>query len=154
MTSVSSAALSTHRKLFIYFGGKSSRGKRTKKDRIPTCSLIFLRMSSCSRDKPALSIKERTALSNAGLDDLVITFNLEGDSSRNWELLDINYSCTIGVGKIYSAFCSINPPYTPKRLKELVGQCKIYIRPLQKDLIAEETGNLLSVEVLNVDDVS
>jgi hypothetical protein len=46
-----------------------------------------------------------------------------------------------------STFCVLNPPYVPKRLKELVGQCKIYIRPLQKDLI-EESSNLPPAEVL------
>ena len=162
-TSVSSAAISTYCKLFNYSGGKSSKGKRTKKDRIPTCSLKFLCMSSCSRDKPPLSIKERTALSNAGLGDSMITFNLEGDSAHLHEKLLEKFPKlgTSGYQLLLyhhsgedSAFCSINPPYTPKRLKELVGQCKIYIRPLQKDLIAEETGNPPFLEALNVDDVS
>jgi hypothetical protein len=71
MTSVSSSALSSHRKLFNYSAGKAIKGKRTKKNHIPTCSLKFLCMSSCTRDRPPLSIKERTTLSNAGLGDTV-----------------------------------------------------------------------------------
>ena len=132
-TSVSSAAISTYRKLFNYSGGKSSKGNRTKKDRIPTCSLKFLCMSSCSRDKPPLSIKERTALSNAGLGDSMITFNLEGDSAHLHEKLLERFPKlgTSGYQLLLyhrsgedSAFCSINHPYTPKRLRSLLVNVK------------------------------
>ena len=34
-----------------------------------------------------------------------------------------------------SSFCNLNPPYLPRKLKEVSGQCKTYIKPLQQDLI-------------------
>ena len=33
-----------------------------------------------------------------------------------------------------AGFHRILPPHTPQRLKELCGQAKIFIRPLQKDI--------------------
>ena len=47
-----------------------------------TCTLKFVCMSSHTPVKPPTSIKARAALSNAGLGDLVITFNIDGDSSH------------------------------------------------------------------------
>ena len=45
-----------------------------------------------------------------------------------------------------AGFHVINPPHTPSHLKDLCGQSKIYLRPLQKDISAEseievELGN-------------
>ena len=48
-----------------------------------------------------------------------------------------------------SAFCPLKSPYVPKRLKEVAGQCKIYIKPLQKYLIEGKPSSLeVSTEVL------
>lgn len=160
--SVSSAALAAHCKLFNYSGGKVSKGKRAKKERKPTCSLKVLCMSSCSRDRPPVSVKEQTNLANAGLGDAVIVFNLDGDSAHLHEKLLEKFPKlgTAGYQLLLfhrngeeSAFCALKPPYTPRRLKELVGQCKVYIQPLQQDFIEDETCNM-SPEVLNVKDVS
>ncbi len=34
-----------------------------------------------------------------------------------------------------TSFCVLKHPHIPKKLKEVAGQSKIYIQPLQKDLI-------------------
>ena len=46
------------------------------------CSMKFMCMSTCDIEKPPTSIKDRTALSNAGLGDAVISFNSDEDSSH------------------------------------------------------------------------
>ena len=52
-----------------------------------------------------------------------------------------------------AGFRKIQPPHTPLRLRELCGQAKIYIRPLQKDVVAggedvEEVYKLDSKDLL------
>ena len=44
-----------------------------------------------------------------------------------------------------SSFCPLNHPYLPRKLKEVAGQCKIYIRPLQKDLVDSDTEEEIEV---------
>lgn len=39
-----------------------------------------------------------------------------------------------------SAFHQLKPPYTPSELKDVCGQAKIFIRPLQEDIEIEEEG--------------
>ncbi|KAJ7384022.1 hypothetical protein OS493_024034 [Desmophyllum pertusum] len=38
-------------------------------------------------------------------------------------------------------FYSLPTPYSPSRLKDIAGQATIYIRPLQKDILADEARN-------------
>ena len=54
--------------------------------------------------------------------------------------------CFREVGGEDAGFHVINPPHTPSHLKDLCGQSKIYLRPLEKDISAEseievELGN-------------
>ena len=39
-----------------------------------------------------------------------------------------------------AGFHRILPPHTPMRLKELCGQAKIYLRPLQQDIKFDDPG--------------
>lgn len=104
----------------------------------------FVCLSSVSADKPPTSVKERTILANLGLGDAIVTFNLDCDSlhfhdkkleafpklnSTEYELFLYDRS-----GKNPS-FCHLKHPYIPKKLKVVAEQCKIYIKPIQKDLV-------------------
>ena len=103
--------------------------------------------------KPPTSIKERAALStDAGLGDSVITFNVDGDSSHCHARIIETFSKLTTTGYellLYdiagenSSFCPLKPPYIPRKLKEVVGQCGqdlLYIKPSQKDLIVQDSG--------------
>jgi hypothetical protein len=155
-----SSAVTEHRRLFNYAGARpkqSGKGNHKGKKNVSQCSLKFMCMSHCSVEKPPTSVKDRTALSNAGLGDAVISFSSEGDSAHfHGKLLEkFPQLATSGYtllmyhrGGDESAFCPLKPPYTPKRLKEVAGQCKIYIKPLQKDLIdLNEEDQVSNVEV-------
>ena len=142
--------MAEHRRLFNYMGGrgKQSKGNNKGKKSTSQCSMKFMCMSTCEVEKPPTSIKDRTALSNAGLGDAVISFNSDGDSSHFHgkllqkfpQLASSGYELLLyHRGGEESAFCPLKPPYVPRRLKEVAGQCKIYIRPIQKDLIATIT---------------
>ena len=77
-------AINEHRRLFGYTG--KGKGKQLKKEKsmnkrtVPMCTLKFVWLASCYGEKPPTSVRERTALANAGLGDATITFNLDGDS--------------------------------------------------------------------------
>ena len=148
-----------HRRLFNYARAKQSgKGNYKGKKSVSQCSLKFMCMSSCDAEKPPTSVKDRTALSNAGLGDAVISFNSDGDSSHfHGKLLEkFPQLATSGYellmyhrGGDESAFCPLKSPYVPKRLKEVAGQCKIYTKPLQKYLIEGKPSSLeVSTEVL------
>ena len=152
-----------HRRLFGYTGsgrGKYSaarRGKeksKAKKQNGPTCTLKFVCLASCNAIKPPTSVKERAALSNAGLGDTSITFDVNGDSSHCHEKILESFPklCESGYNLMLydragenSSFCPLNHPYLPRKLKEVAGQCKIYIRPLQKDLVDSDTEEEIEV---------
>ena len=155
-----------HRRLFNYTGGKgkqSCKGNNKGKKYSSQCSIKFMCMSSCNVEKPPTSIKDRTTLSNAGLGDAVISFNSDGDNSHfHGKLLQkFPQLATSGYellmyhrGGDESEFCPLKPPYTPKRLKEVAGQCKIYIRPIQKALIVtntdSEVGESANIQVITM----
>ncbi len=61
-----------HKRLFGYRGKGNSRGKAKKKTAGQTCTLKFVCLATCYPVKPPTSVKERTALSNAGLGDASI----------------------------------------------------------------------------------
>lgn len=48
-----------------------------------------------------------------------------------------------------SLFYLLKPPYVPNKLKEVAGQCKIYIQPLQKVLI-DSSNEEEEIEVVRV----
>ena len=142
---VGNAQVNEHRKLFGYKKGKQpKRGKSVvKQQRVQTCSLKFVCLASGSSSKPPTSVKERTMLANAGLGDSTILFDLDDSTSHchekileaypklastGYELLLFDRSADV------QSFCHLKPPYLPKKLKEVAGQCKIYVRPLQSDI--------------------
>ena len=105
---------------------------------------IKICLASCDTDKPPTSVRERTALANAGLGDAAVTFNLDGDSIHFHEQLLQKFPKLSSTGyelMLYdrasenSSFCILKSPYLPRKLKEVVGQCKIYVKPLQQDLL-------------------
>ena len=151
-----------HRRLFGYSGrGKYSAARRgkekanAKKQNGPTCTLKFVCLASCNAIKPPTSVKERAALSNAGLGDTTITFDVNGDSSHCHEkILESfpTFSFESGYNLMLydragenSLFCLLNHPYLSRKLREVAGQCKIYIRLLQKDLVDSDTEEEIEV---------
>ena len=99
-------------------------------------------MSSIRDESPATSVKERTVLCDAGLGDGVVTFNLLEESNNFHQKLvekfpklsEAVYELMLYQRGKDAAFHTLKPPYTPSRLKEMCGQAKIYIRPLQNNL--------------------
>ena len=149
-----------HRRLFGYSGrGKYSekrgKGKATaKKQSGQTCTLKFVCLANCNATKPPTSVKERAALSNAGLGDTTITFDVDGDSYYCHEKILETFPklCESGYNLMLydragenSSFCILNHPYLPRKLKEVAGQCKIYIKPLQKNLVESDTEEEIEV---------
>ena len=137
-----------HKRLFGYRGKGNSRGKAKKKTARQTCTLKFVCLATRYPVKPPTSVKERTALSNAGLGDASIVFDLNGDSSHRHEKI-LEAFLKLGESgydlQLYdragenSSFFVLKHPYLPRKLKVVAGQCKIYIKPLQKDLVETES---------------
>ena len=137
-----------HKRLFGYRGKGNSRGKSKKQSAVQTCTLKFVCLATRYPVKPPTSVKERTALSNAGLGDASIMFDLNGDSSHCHEKILEAFPKLAESGydlQLYdragenSSFCVLKHPYLPRKLKVVAGQCKIYIKPLQKDLVETES---------------
>ena len=106
-------------------------------------------------DKPPTSIKERTDLFNMGLGDKSVTFMSDGNTAYDKILEEFPKLKDAGGfdlmlyqrgGGEDAGFHIINPPHTPSHLKDLCGQSKIYLRPVQKDIhtadeVPVEPGN-------------
>ena len=139
--SVGNAQVNEHRKLFGCKKGKQpKRGKSVvKQQRVQTCSLKFVCLASGSSSKPPTSVKERTMLANVGLGDSTILFDLDGSTSHCHEkileaypkLASTGYELLFDRSADVQSFCHLKPPYLPK---EVAGQCKIYVQPLQSDI--------------------
>ena len=151
--------ISEHRRLFGYAAkgkGQSKKGKAVTKRSVPTCALKFVCLATRDPIKPPSSVKERTALANAGLGDATITFDLDGDSMHLHQLIVEKFPKLNTTGyqmMLYdrsgenSSFCNLNPPYLPRKLKEVSGQCKIYVKPLQQDLIDSDDEECIQVSL-------
>ena len=108
-------------------------------------------MCMAKRDsvKPPTSVKDRTQLANAGLGDTSIQFDLHEGVMHCYQrivgifpkLAAVGYELLLFQHGGGGGFCNLNPPYTPKRLKNACGNSKIYIRPLQKDLEVEDINS-------------
>lgn len=158
-------SVTEHRNLFNYAPArtKSNKGRRGKKHKVATYSLKFMCMGKCNDEKPPTTVRERTVLSNAGLGDAVLSFNLDGDSAHFHDILIQKFPklATCGYelflyhrGGEESSLCPFNPPYAPRKLKKVAGQCKIYIRPLQKDILADNEELEEDIPIVHVDHVS
>ena len=56
--------------------------------------------------------------------------------------------CFTSEGGLEQGFHNIPSPYTPARIKKLVGKAQVYVRPLQQDLDVEENEpNCTTVKV-------
>lgn len=139
---VISSVVAEHKKLFTPNYNKR-RDNTRKGKRVKTTTLKFVCLASTRDELPATSVKDRTALCNAGLGDGVVTFNLEGGTDHFDKNIIEKYPKLSEAGgyelMLYqrgkdAAFHTMKPPYTPNRLKEMCGQAKIYIRPLQNNL--------------------
>lgn len=145
---LSVSVVAEQRRLF----GHGSHAKRprlsnslSKSKRGATCTLKFVCLASKEEeDRPPLSVKERTALANAGLGDASITFGINKSSVYNGIIERFPKLSEVGGFDLMlfqrgtgedAGFHRIHPPHTALRLKELCGQAKIYIRPLQKDIV-------------------
>ena len=145
-STVSPSALLEQRRLFNFGKRQSSssgsKPKSSKKKKELTHTLKFVCLSSKNAVKPPTTVKERTDLANSSLGAKSITF-VENESVYN-TVLD-NYPQLAEVGGsdflLYQqgggsdgGFHMIKPPHTANRMKDLCGQAKIYICPVQKDI--------------------
>ena len=156
---VNLSTVSEQRQLFNFGKRKSlpscSHTKATKAKKVSKCTTKFCCLASKGAHKPSSSIKDRTDLCNMGLGDKSINFMLDGSPTYDTileqypKLKDaIGFDLMLfqrGSGED-AGFHVVNPPHTPSNLKDLCGQSKIYLRPLQKDISAEseievELGN-------------
>jgi hypothetical protein len=145
-TAVGNAQVNEHRRLFGYAvrGKQPKKSKSFAKQKVQTCSLKFVCLASRSAIKPPTTIKERTMLANAGLGDGTVTFHVDGNISHFHEKVLEAFPKLFSAGyELFlfdrsgenSSFCHLKSPYLPRKLKEVAGQCKIYIKPLQKELL-------------------
>ena len=127
------------RRLFGFGKRQSSKGKHAVK----TCTLKFVCLASKDDEGPPSSVKQRTDLSNARLGDGNISFVLDGTTVYNGIMEKFPKLRSVGGfdlmlfqrgGGEDGGFHRIMPPHTPDHLKELCGQSKIYIRPVQQDI--------------------
>ncbi|XP_031573313.1 uncharacterized protein LOC116307286 isoform X2 [Actinia tenebrosa] len=120
--------------------------------------LKFVCLASKDADHPPTTVKQRTVLSNAGLGDGSISFPQDGTSVYGG-IMD-KYPKLKSVGGfdllLYqrgggedSGFHQILPPHTPEHLKELCGQAKIYIRPVQQDIALDDAAKLDTEKIQN-----
>ena len=108
-----------------------------------TCSLKFVCLASKTADGPPSTVKQRTVLSNAGLGDASISFPMDGSAVYDGILERFPKLSSVGGFDLLlfqrgsgkdAGFHRILPPNTAEHLKELCGQAKIYIRPVQGDI--------------------
>ena len=88
------------------------------------------------------SSEEYICLRKASLGEKKIAFNLDSSTAafdaklkNEYPKLDLAGGYVLMCGR--NATCklfAISPPYTVRKLKELTGQGKIFVRPLQQDL--------------------
>lgn len=144
-------SINEHRRLFGYSNTGNvpkAKGKAiTKRGSGQTCTLKFVCLGKRHQVKPPTSARERTVLCNAGLGDTTIVLNVNGDSDHCHgkiietfpKLAQSGYELLLydRAGE-NSSFFPLKHSYLLKKLKEVAGQCKIYIKPLQKDLIESD----------------
>ena len=153
----SSSGASEQRRLFGYAAKKQylpSTTKKGKGKKESACTFKFVCLSSKAASTPPSSVKERTYLSNMGLGDSCITFNsqehvydyilekyLQLSKAGRFELLLFQRG-----GGEDGGFHVIHPPHVAGRVKQLAGQAKIYIRPLQKDIESEMSNTHMALD--------
>ena len=144
--SSNTSVVAEQRRLFGY--SSSGPNRISKKDKEPkakkesTCTLEVVCLSSKNAHSPPSSVRERTYLSNIGLGDSSITFPAQEhvyskilesfpalSKAGGFEICLFQRGGGEDVG-----FHVINPPHIATRLKQLAGQAKIYIRPIQRDI--------------------
>ena len=144
--SLKTSVVAEQRRLFGY--SSSDPNRISKKDKEPkakkesTCTLKVVCLSSKNAHSPPSSVRERTYLSIIGLGDSSITFPAQEhvyskilesfpalSKAGGFEICLFQRGGGEDVG-----FHVINPPHIATRLKQLAGQAKIYIRPIQRDI--------------------
>ena len=129
---MSPSALLEQRRWFNFGKRQSSssgsKPKSSKKKKELTNTLKFVCLSSKGAVKPPTTVKERTDLANSSL----------GASLDNYpqlaEVGGFDFLLYQRGGGSDGGFHMIKPPHTANRMKDLCGQAKIYIRPVQKDI--------------------
>ena len=119
---------------------KKGKGPKAKKE--STCTLKVVCLSSKNAQSPPSSVRERPYLSNIGLGDSSITFpaqeHVYSKILESFPALSKAGGFEICLfqrgGGEDAGFHVINPPLIGTRLKQLAGQAKIYIRPIQRDI--------------------
>ena len=120
----------------------------SKRAKQPTWSRSFVCLANTCDDRMPNSTYYK-ALRKASLGEKYITF-LQSDNSSK-----VDFNLKLAYPKLemaggYTLLCShsssrilevIEGPYSVKRLKEETGQCKIFVRPLQKDLDLTPDGS-------------
>lgn len=124
---------------------------------MPTCTVKFVCLASKNAERPPQTVKERTALSNACLGDKSISLVDDGEPVYSTivehfpklaETGGFDFLLYQRGGGSGSGFHAVNGPHTASRLKDLCGQAKVYLRPVQRDIPLEynETSGSMSLE--------
>ena len=131
------------RRLFGYGWHQNNKGKsKSKGNKIPSCTIKFVCLASRNADGPPSTVKEKTFLANLGLGDGSISFLsnatvYDGIIQKFPKLTETGgfdlflYQRGGGDDK---GFHIIHAPHIASRLKEVCGQAKIYIKPVQQDI--------------------
>ncbi|KAK3702163.1 hypothetical protein QZH41_015073, partial [Actinostola sp. cb2023] len=141
------------RNTFVYSG----KGKGPAKGRVPTCTLKFVCLARVDTIKPPGTIKERTTLGNAGLGEKSVQLDANANQVQFMhnemaailsqilgnvpQLAETGYDVLLYQRGEDGGFFRIELPYTPKRLKDTACNAKIYLRPLQRDLILQKVDS-------------
>ena len=151
-TSVTPAAsVQEHQRVFSYrpktSGGNANRAK--SRARLQTATLKFICLSDTGSSRPPATVAEKAVLANAGLGPASITFDLNGDYVHLHNKLLEQYPDLVKAGGyelllyqrsgLNQGFHKIEGSLTPRRLKDLVHQAQIFIRPLQRAITRYST---------------
>lgn len=140
-------------------GGPRNRVGKIKPKTKPqmTWTRKFVCLANTSDCKPPSS-SEYFFLKNAGLGEKKVTLNLEyGPSEVDTKLKETfpklhksgGYSLMRTLERGSRTLTLLNGPYSTERLKDAVGQGKVFIRPIQCDLSMDVEENSSSIIVRN-----
>lgn len=138
-----------HRRVFNYmpstrsstvpqFKRKKGKGKTPYKP----CTFKFFCLGKTDDISPPQTVAGKAFLSNCGLGPASLVVDLNGESVHEALLERFPVLSSAGGyelllyqrGGAEQGFHKIPMPHTPSRIRELVGQAQIYIRPLQMNI--------------------
>lgn len=125
---------------------KASKGKENK--RLRGCSLKMICLSSPQDDRVPTTAAQKEVLMEAGLGAKnVLIPDMSCSREEFWDIITSNYPKLLRCGGFELLRCmansraleliSRNISQSPKLLKAVIGNGRVYVRPLQKDLDLE-----------------